>query len=115
MIISNSGVIYHLFHLHATIAIQNIRIQHRAISITLLITTFLFLIMTVPSTVAFALFYTANETLLNVLDGLLYSYHILSFPLYFITYGTFRREYIAMILCKNHRQPVLRQNQIQPN
>ena len=115
MIIFNSGVIYHLFHLNATIAIKHIRFQHRAISITLLITTFLFLIMTVPSTVAFALFYTANETILDALDNLLYSYHTLSFPLYFITYGTFRREFIAMILCKNHRQPVLRQNQIQPN
>jgi hypothetical protein len=72
MITFNSGVIYHLFHLRYTIVIKNPRIQPRSISITLLITTFLFPIMTVPSTVAFAFFSAANVTLLNSLDALLY-------------------------------------------
>jgi hypothetical protein len=84
MIIFNSGLIYHLFRLHHTNIILNSCIKHRSISITLLITIFLFLIMTVLATIGFA---TANVTLPQFLDGFLYSYHILSFPLYFITYG----------------------------
>ncbi len=42
MIIFNSGLIYHLFRLHHTNIILNSCIKHRSISITLLITIFLF-------------------------------------------------------------------------
>ena len=100
MVILNSGVIYHLIRLYQTSTVRNSRIQHRSISITLVITTFLFLIMTIPVTVGFAFFSTADTAILNSLDGLLYSYHILSFPLYIITFDEFRREFIAMVTCK---------------
>ncbi|CAF4899850.1 unnamed protein product, partial [Rotaria sp. Silwood1] len=50
MVTFNSGVIYHLIRLRHTSTIQNSRIEHRSISITLVITTFLFLIMTIPAT-----------------------------------------------------------------
>ncbi|CAF4051703.1 unnamed protein product [Rotaria sordida] len=101
MIIFNSGVIYHLIrHRHARI-IQNSNIQHRAISITLVLTTFLFLIMTIPATIVAAFFFTTQATLMKILDSALYTYHITSFPLYFITFGAFRRECIMMITCKN--------------
>ena len=100
MSILNSGVIYHLIRVRRTSTVQNSRIQHRAISITLVITTFLFLLMTVPATVAFAFFSDANKTTLRALDGVLYTYHILSFPLYFITFEEFRRECIGLITCK---------------
>ncbi len=43
MVFFNSGVIYHLIHLQKTSTIQNSRIHHRSISITLVITTFLYL------------------------------------------------------------------------
>ncbi|CAF1089609.1 unnamed protein product [Adineta ricciae] len=105
MVTLNSGVIYHLINLRRTTTLQNSRIQHRAISITLVITTFLFLMMTVPSTVAFAFFCCDNMVLLRSLDCILYSYHILSFPLYIITFDEFRQEFIAIILCKkNYRR-----------
>jgi hypothetical protein len=100
MSIFNSGVIYHLIRIRRTSTVQNSRIQHRAISITLVITTFLFLLMTVPATVAFAFFSSTNKTILRALDGFLYTYHILSFPLYFITFEEFRRECIALVTCK---------------
>ena len=100
MSIFNSGVIYHLIRVRRTSTVQNSRIKHRAISITLVITTFLFLLMTVPATVAYALFSYANEAILIALDGLLYTYHALSFPLYFITFDEFRRECIALVTCK---------------
>ncbi|CAF4333535.1 unnamed protein product, partial [Adineta steineri] len=82
MVIFNSGVIHHLIRLRRTTTVQNSQIKHRAISITLVITTFLFLIMTVPSSVAFAFFASSNQTLLHFLDCLMYSYYALSFPLY---------------------------------
>ena len=100
MVTLNSGVIYHLINLRRATTLQNSRIQHRAISITLVITTFLFLMMTVPSTVGFAFFCCDNMLVLRSLDCILYSYHILSFPLYMITFDEFRQEFIAIMLCK---------------
>ena len=112
MIIFNTSIIYHLFLLHHNTTIQNSRIQHRSISITLLITTFLFLFMTVPATIAFGFFSTTNESILHFLDGILYSYHIISFPLYFITYNDFRRECLALITCRKNQQIVVPINQL---
>ena len=100
MVILNSVVIYHLLRLRQTSIIQQSRIQHRSISITLVITTFLFLIMTTPATVGFAFFAdTAGYVLLRVFDSMLYTYHILSFPLYMITFGEFRRAVISLLTC----------------
>jgi hypothetical protein len=107
MVIFNSGVIYRLIiHRHTTI-LQNSRVKHRSISITLVITTFLFSLMTIPGTVAFAFFSnTASHTVLNAMDSMLYTYHITSFPLYFITFSNFRREFIAMITCSTNNRRV---------
>ncbi|CAF5128302.1 unnamed protein product, partial [Rotaria sp. Silwood1] len=90
-----TGVIYYLIRLQTTSTIQNSRIQHRSISITLVITTSLFIIMTIPATI----------------DGFLYSYHVLSFPLYMITFDEFRQEFFAMITCKTNNQRVAAQTQ----
>ncbi|CAF1510300.1 unnamed protein product [Adineta steineri] len=103
MVLFNSGVIYHLMRLRRTSTIQNSRIRHRAITITLVVTTFLFLIMTIPATVAFGFFgNTAGDIVLYTLDSILYTYHILSFPLYMITFTEFRREFIKMITCNRY-------------
>ena len=102
MVILNSGVIYHLIQLRRATTVNNSRIQHRTISITLVITTFLFLIMTVPSSVAFAFFSSADANVLQFTDSLLYTYHILSFPLYLLTFDEFRREFIGMITCSHN-------------
>ncbi|CAF3833352.1 unnamed protein product [Rotaria sp. Silwood1] len=51
MVILNSGVIYYLIQLKRKTTIQNSRIQHKAISVTLVITTFMFLMMRIPTTV----------------------------------------------------------------
>ena len=100
MVAINSGVIYHLVRIRRSTTLQNSRLHHRAISITLVITTFLFLLMTVPATVAFGFFSNTNRTILRFLDGFLYTYHTLSFPLYFFTFEEFRREFIALIMCR---------------
>jgi hypothetical protein len=99
MIILNSGSIYHLIRLRRT-TVQNSRIQHRSISITLIVTTFFFLIMTLPSGIAFGFFDSiASSTTLDALDALLFTYYITAFPLYIITFKKFRRTFIAMITC----------------
>ncbi len=104
MAIFNGGVIYHLIRLRRTSTVQNSRIQHRSITITLVITTFLFSLMTIPGTVAYAFFSnTASVGILHGFDSLLYSYHILSFPLYMITFVEFRREVIRLVTCNKWR------------
>jgi hypothetical protein len=100
MVIFNSGVIYHLIRHNRTTTVLNSRIQHRSISITLVITTFLFSLMTIPATVAYGFFSNvATVSVLHALDSILYTYHITSFPLYLITFGDFRREFIALVTC----------------
>jgi hypothetical protein len=109
MVIFNSGVIYHLIQLRRTTTVHNSRVQHRAISIILVITTFLFSFMTIPGTVAYAFFAdpATSLTTLHAFDAMLYTYHILSFPLYFLTLGDFRRECIAMITCTKNTRRVM--------
>ena len=100
MVIFDSGVIYHLIHLRRRTTLQNSRIQHRSISITLVVTSTLFLIMTIPSGVVFAFFLEISPlSVPKIVDGIYFTYHILSFPLYMITFTEFRREFIGMIYC----------------
>ncbi|CAF3158185.1 unnamed protein product [Rotaria socialis] len=104
MFIFNSGVIYHLFRIHQNSLVQNSRIQHRSISITLVITTFLFVIMTVPATIFYAFFFqTSSYFILHFFDSILYTYHVLSFFLYFITFPEFRREALKLAICNKWR------------
>jgi hypothetical protein len=103
----NSGVIYHLIQLRRTSTVQNSRIHHRSISVTLVITTVLFMFLTIPPTVCYGFFYGAiNLYILHLLDALMYTYHIIAFPLYLITFGEFRREFLNLIYCRNTRARV---------
>ena len=113
MVVFNSGVVYHLLRIRRESTLQNSRIQHRAISITLVVTTSLFLILTTPSGVAFSFFHsTAPDFILRLLDAIYFTYHILSFPLYLITFTEFRRECIAMIIWWRRVQRVAPNNTI---
>ncbi len=103
MVIFNGGVIYHLIRLRQKSTVQNSKIKHRSIYTTLVITTFLFSIMTIPGTVGYAFFGNASLTLLHAFDSILYTYHILSFPLYMITFTEFREEVIRLITCNKWR------------
>jgi hypothetical protein len=114
MVILNSGTIYHLTRLQRTTTVRNSRIQHRSISITLVITTFLFLFMTVPANVAFGFFQTtASPMVLQSADAALFTYHITSFALYMITFKEFRREFISMITCTKTPGRILPMNTAQ--
>jgi hypothetical protein len=105
MVIFNTGVIYHLILLRRISTVgKNSRIQHRAISATLLITTCLFFLMTTPVSIAYAYFSDTNESILYTLDSILYTYHILSFPIYFLTFAEFRREFFKLITLDDCRK-----------
>ena len=114
MLILNYSVVHCLLRLRRNSVVARSQIQHRAITVTLVITTSLFLLMTIPSTVAFAFFPGANHTLLNFLDGILYTYHITSFPIYFFTFGQFRRECLKMVDFYCCRKKFSSQVNIQP-
>ena len=102
MTILNSGVIYHLIRLKKTSTVQNSGIRHRSISITLVITTILFMILTIPPTICYGFFYSdVNLMVLHLLDALMYTYHVIAFPLYLITFNEFRREFVNMVLCRS--------------
>lgn len=97
MIIFNSGVIYHLILLRRISTVgKNSRIQHRAISATLLITTCLFFLMTTPVSIAHAYFSDAHQNILYALHSILTTYHVLGFPIYFLTFAEFRREFFKL-------------------
>lgn len=103
----NSGVIYHLIRLKRTSTVQNSGIRHRSISITLVITTVLFMILTIPPTICYGFFYSAMDVIiLHFLDALMYTYHVIAFPLYLITFHEFRREFLNMIFCRKNQVQV---------
>ncbi|CAF1156703.1 unnamed protein product [Adineta steineri] len=105
MIIFNSGIIYHLILLRRISTVRKTsRIQHRSISITLLLTTCLFFLMTTPVSIAYAYFSHRYEHILYALDSILYTYHILGFPVYFLTFREFRREFFKLITLYNCRK-----------
>lgn len=97
MIIFNSGVIYHLILLRRISSVgKNSRIQHRAISATLLITTCLFFLMTTPVSIAHAYYSDVHQHILYALHSILTTYHVLGFPIYFLTFAEFRREFFKL-------------------
>ncbi|CAF1676102.1 unnamed protein product, partial [Rotaria magnacalcarata] len=100
MLTLNCGICYHLIRLRYNSSISSFRIQHRTITFTLVITISLFLIMTLPATIGNAFFENANPTILHFLDAILFTYHILSFPLYLFTFNDFRCEFIRMFKWK---------------
>ena len=107
MLICNSGVIYHLVRLRDRTMVRNSHIRYRAISITLIVTTFLFLLMTTPASICYALFSTNTyPRLVRFVDAFLFSYHITSFPLYCLIFQDFRREFLKCIKCQNHRRQI---------
>lgn len=102
MAIFNSGIIYHLFYVRRYSQLNHSQIQHRSISIILTITTCLFCIMTTPATIAFSFFYsTVDYTILQMLDAILTTYHVLSFPLYLITFREFRQQFFSLFTCSS--------------
>ncbi|CAF1171470.1 unnamed protein product, partial [Adineta steineri] len=57
MVLFNSMSIYHLIRLRYATIVQNSRIRHRAISITIISTTFLFFVTGTPSSISYSFFY----------------------------------------------------------
>ncbi|CAF3432644.1 unnamed protein product [Rotaria socialis] len=110
MLTLNCGICYHLIRRRYISSISSLRIQYRTITFILVITTSLFLIMTLPATIGYAFFRNANPTILHFLDAIRFTYHILSFPLYLLTFNEFRCECIRMLkwkICNKNSSPVV--------
>jgi hypothetical protein len=105
MFIFNIRIIQHLIFLKRTSTIHQSRIQHRAISISIFLSAFLFCLMTTPATIIFAFFHTEIRSeifqnfLLSFFDSIQSTYHSLSFLVYFITLVDFRKEFYCLIQC----------------
>jgi len=106
MLIFNILIIRHLILIKRTSILQQSRIRHLSISIPILLTAFLFCIMTTPPAITFAFFYQQtrsdifNKYLLSLLDSIKYTYYSLTFFLYFITLIDFRREVFRLLHCR---------------
>lgn len=106
MLTFNILIIRHLILIKHTSTLQKSRIRHSSISIPILLTAFLFCIMTTPPAIIFAFFHKLTRSdlfdkyLLSLLDSIKYTYHTLSFFLYFITLIEFRHEFFRLLHCK---------------
>ncbi|CAF1118040.1 unnamed protein product [Adineta ricciae] len=102
----NSISIYHLIQLRNTTLVQNSRIRHRSISITLIITAFLFLVTSVPSKMIYSFFFDQlggsiwGQRILNTFDTIGYIYPLLDFPIYLATFSEFRHELFNFVARK---------------
>lgn len=97
MVIFNCGVISHSIRIRRHTTVQNSRIRYRSISITAVITTFLFLLMTTPASFIYTFFSeTASYFVRHFFNSVLYTYYVLSFPMYLITFTEFRHEVLLI-------------------
>ncbi|CAF1012555.1 unnamed protein product [Adineta steineri] len=112
MILFNSSSIYHLIQLRHTTIVQNSRIRHRAISITIIFTTCLFFLTCAPSTISYGYFYNTlaatvtGRRLVNAFDSITFTFPVLSFPIYLITFSEFRRATFGFVIRNREIQPI---------
>ena len=106
MLIFNTLIIRHLILIKRTSTLQQSHIRHSSISIPILLSAFLFCIMTTPPAIIFAFFHLQVQSeifqnlLLSLLDSIKYTYHSLSFFLYFVTLVEFRTEFFRLLRCQ---------------
>ncbi|CAF1505581.1 unnamed protein product [Rotaria magnacalcarata] len=106
MLTFNLLIIRHLILIKRTSLLQQSRIRHSSISIPILLSAFLFCLMTTPPAVIFGFFHKQLQTVafqhivLSLLDSIKYTYHSLSFLLYFVTLAEFRKEFFRLFQCR---------------
>lgn len=106
MVIFSALIIYHLVLIKRISNIQRTRIRHMAISMPIVLSACLFCLMTTPPALIYAFFYgqirssVFQSYLLSLLDSIKYTYHSLSFVLYFITLAEFRSEFFRLLRCR---------------
>ncbi|CAF1344749.1 unnamed protein product [Adineta ricciae] len=109
IILFNGISVYHLYRLRRTTSIQNSQVRHRSISITLIITSILFVIMRTPSSINYAFFYGSLYAtdwglhLIYAIDIIQYTFPILNLPIYLITFTEFRYELMSSITRRRGR------------
>ncbi|CAF1363874.1 unnamed protein product [Adineta ricciae] len=103
MLTFNFISIYHLYKIRHITTITNSKIRHRPITITLVVTSFLYVVTRTPSAVIYSYFYASLQTtdwgrrLARGFNILLYTFPILNFPIYLVTFSEFRQELFRCI------------------
>lgn len=103
MLIFTIFIIQRLIIIKRTSIFQQSRIRHTSISLSILLSACLFCLMTTPPAIVFAFFQTFvrsaifENLILSILDSIKYTYHSLSFFLYFITIMDFRKEVFRLL------------------
>ncbi len=106
MFIFNILIIRYLILIKRTSTLQQSHVRHSSISIPILLSTFLFCIMTTPPAIFFSFFHQETRSelfqhiLLNLLDSIKYTYHSLSFFVYFLTLVDFRQGVFRLLSCR---------------
>ena len=107
MLVFDVRIVRHLLAHKRSSTVQQSRVQHVSVSVSIFLSAFLFCVMTTPATVYFA--FLANkvvtgpfkELTLSVLDAIQYTYHSSSFVLYYVTLVEFRTEFSQLIRCRS--------------
>lgn len=108
MLVFNIGIIRHLIVVKRRSILRQSRVRHSSISFFILLSTFLFCLMTTPPAIIFAFFQTFVKSaifqnlVLSILDSIKYTYHSLSFVLYFLTLTDFRNEVWRLLTRKTN-------------
>jgi len=100
MLIFTILIIRYLILIKRTSSLQQSRIRYSTISIPILLSAILFCLMTTPPALIYAFFRLSINNTMNVLDSIKYTYHSLSFLIYFVTLVDFRQEVYRFLHCQ---------------
>ena len=111
MLLFNILIIRYLILVKRRTILTKSRVRHSSISFFILLSAFLFCLMTTPPAIIFAFFQTFvnsaifQNLILSILDSIKYTYHSLSFFLYFLTLNDFRKE-VFRLLIRRFKSPI---------
>lgn len=106
MLIFDIRIIRHLISIKSSSTVRCSRVQHTNISLSIFLSALLFFLMTTPATIIFIVpnhFFPSNHFrsfLVTSLDSLQYTYHSISFIIYFSTLIEFRLEFFRLFSCR---------------
>lgn len=107
MVFFDVRIVRHLMAARSCSTVKHPRVQHTSIAASMFLSTFLFLLMTTPSTITFIfspdVFPSVEfrKKLVIALDSMQYTYHSAAFFVYFATLIEFRMEFHRMMPCSS--------------
>lgn len=105
MVIFDIRIVRHLILIKRSSTVQCSRVQHMSIALSILLSAFLFFLMTTPATIIFIIptrYFPSSLVrtfVIAMLDYVQYTYHSISFVVYFVTLIEFRAEFYRLMPC----------------